>query len=139
MVIDVHKKKDVAVVDIPGAFLTTDMDKGIIMLLLGRLAELKVNTEPSIYQKFFMIENGWTVLYVKLQKVLYQFLRSALLFFEKLVSDLNSIGFIINPLNTCISNMMAYGNKMTVTWQVDDLKILYVDADEMTKVIYWMK
>ena len=126
-------------VDIPGEFLTTDMDKGIIMLLLGRLAELKVNTEPSIYQKFFMIENGWTVLYVKLQKVLYQFLRSALLFFEKLVSDLNSIGFIINPLNTCISNMMAYGNKMTVTWQVDDLKILYVDADEMTKVIYWMK
>ena len=56
-----------------------------------------VKTEPSIYQKSVMIENGRTFLYIKLKKAIYWCLRSALLIYEKLVSYLNSIGFIINP------------------------------------------
>ena len=70
-----------------------------------------VMTEPSIYQNFVMIENGRTVLYVKLQKAIYRCLRSALLFYEKLLSDLKSKGFIINPYDPCVSNTMVNGGK----------------------------
>ena len=35
--------------------------------------------------------------------------------------------------------MMVNGNQMTTAWHVNDLKISHVDADEVIKVIDWMK
>ena len=35
--------------------------------------------------------------------------------------------------------MMSNGKQTTITCHVDDLKILHIDADKVTKVIYWMK
>ena len=46
-----------------------------------------LKNEPRIYRNFVTIENGWMVIYVKLQKALYGCLRSVLLFYEKLVSE----------------------------------------------------
>ena len=94
-----------------------------------------VNTEQSIYQKFVMIENRQMFLYIKLYKAVCRFLRSALLFDEKLVPDLKSRGFIINPYYPCIANIMVNGKHMTMTWHVDDLNMSQVDADEVKKVI----
>ena len=96
-------------------------------------------TKPSICHNFFMIEKGWTVLYVKLQKALYRCLRSALLFHDNLMSDLNSIGFIIKTYDSCVSNMMVNGKQRTIPWHIDYLKILHVGADKVTKIIDWMK
>ena len=64
--INAHKRRDVAVVNIPGTLPAAYMDEDVIMVLQGRLSELMKNTEPSIYQKFITIENGQTFLYVKL-------------------------------------------------------------------------
>jgi hypothetical protein len=50
--IDAFERRDVAIVDVPGAFLTADMDEEVIMCLRGRLAELMVKTAPNIYRKF---------------------------------------------------------------------------------------
>ena len=60
-----HKRKDVDVIDMTEALLTTYMDEDVIMVTQGILAELIVKTKPSIYRKFITIENGQTVLYVK--------------------------------------------------------------------------
>ena len=60
--INMHEIRHVAVVDIPGALLTTYMDEKVIMVLRGRPTELMAKTEPSIYQKIVTIEKGWTVL-----------------------------------------------------------------------------
>ena len=57
---------DVAMVDIPGTFLTTYMDDYFIMVLRGRLSEVMMKIEPRICRKFVRIENGRMVLYVKL-------------------------------------------------------------------------
>ena len=92
-----------------------------------------VNTKQIICQKFVTIENGWTVLYVKFQKALYECLRSALLFYETLVLDLKFRGFIINPYDPCVSNMMINRNQMTITWHAYDLKILHIDTYEVKK------
>jgi hypothetical protein len=89
--IDEHEGRDVAVVDVPKAFLAADMDEYVLITIKGRLAELMVKAAPNIYRKYITLDaNNQPILYVKLQKALYGCLRSALLFYEKLVGDLKS-------------------------------------------------
>ena len=44
--------------------------------------------------------------------VLYGTLKAALLFYKKLVKDLESIGFVINPYDFCVANKMIKGKQM---------------------------
>ena len=55
--IDANERRYLAVVDIPGEFLTADMDKYFIKLLWLILSEIMVKTEPRIHRKFVTIEN----------------------------------------------------------------------------------
>jgi hypothetical protein len=90
-VIDAHKECDVACFDIPGAFLHTDLDEDITVILKGRLAKLMVKVAPNLYRKYIsVVAKGLGILYVKMQKAIYGLLRSALLFYKKLVSNLES-------------------------------------------------
>jgi hypothetical protein len=50
--IEAHDGRDVAVVDVPGAFLSADMDEEVLMTQRGRLEELMVKTAPNIYRKY---------------------------------------------------------------------------------------
>ena len=70
--IDAHEERDVAVVDIPGAFLnTTNNDKTILMCLRGALAEMMVCVDPKLYRKYVTTTpKGTPVLYVRLNKAL---------------------------------------------------------------------
>jgi hypothetical protein len=87
--IDAHEGREVAIVDAPGAYLTADMDEEVFMCLRGRLEELMVNNAPEIYRKYIYVgSDNKPVLYVKLQKALYGCLHSALLFYKKLLKDL---------------------------------------------------
>ncbi len=52
------------------------------------------------------------MLYIQLEKALYGMMKSALLFYQKLVTDLQSIGFILNPYDPCIANKMINGQQM---------------------------
>ena len=97
-VIDTHEGCNVACFDIPGAFLHADSNEDITMVLKGRLAELMVQVVPNLYRKYITVDRkGTAILYVKMQKALYGLLRSALLFYNKLVADLESDGFLLNP------------------------------------------
>ena len=138
-VIDAYERRDVAVADIPGAFLTADMDEVVRMCLRGRLAELMVKAAPNIYSKYVTIEKGVTVLYVTLQKALYGTLKAALLFYKRLVKDLESYGFELNPYDPCVANMTINGSQFTIVWHVDDLKMSHKDQDVVTDVINWLK
>ena len=53
------------------------------------LAELMVKTDPKLYRKYLSDEKGKKVLYLRLRKALYRMMKSALLFYRKLVSELN--------------------------------------------------
>lgn len=89
--------------DIPGAFLHAKTDEEVIMHLKGRLAELMVMVEPSLYRKYVTTSSkGEPMLYVRMHKALYGMLRSALLFYRKLVADLEDNGFVINPYDPCV-------------------------------------
>jgi hypothetical protein len=138
--IDAYEERDVAIVDVPGAFLSADMDEEVIMTIRGRLVELMVKAAPNIYRKYITIDaNNQPILYVKLQKALYGCLRSALLFYEKLVGDLKSEGFELNPYDPCVANKTIKRSQFTLTWHVDDIKMSHKDPKEVTKVIDWLK
>jgi hypothetical protein len=62
------------------------------MKMNGSLAELMVKTDPKIYQKYVTIEKGRQVLYLRLQKALYGMMKSALLFYRKLIKELKGMG-----------------------------------------------
>ena len=70
--IDAAEGRDVAIVDIPNAFVQTKLEDETdmaIMIMRGRLAELLVQVAPEIYSKFVTInKSGQTVLFVKTQK-----------------------------------------------------------------------
>jgi hypothetical protein len=46
-----------------------------------------------------------------MQKAIYGLLRSALLFYKKLVADLEGDGFVINPYDPCVANKTIKGIK----------------------------
>ena len=101
---------NIAMWDIPGAFLHADNPDSVIMQLDGILAEMMVKIAPSIYRKFVTTNaKGKSVLYVQLEKAVYDMMMSALLFYRKLVDDLTSIGFDINPYDPCVANKMIDG------------------------------
>ena len=70
-VIDAMEGREVAVVDIPGAFMQADMDELVHVRLTGKMAELLLEIDPEMYGPYVVKEKGETVLYVELIKALY--------------------------------------------------------------------
>jgi hypothetical protein len=139
-IIDALEKREVACFDIPGAFLHAETDEDVIMMLKGRLAELMVAVDPSLYRKYITVDSkGEAILYVQMHKALYGMLRSALLFYKKFVSDLGEEGYVINPYDPCVANKMINGKQMTVGWHVDDLKASHADTEVITDFGKWLK
>ena len=131
--------RDVAVIDITGAYLSADMDNEVHVVFRGTLAEIMVMSDPALYWPFVSYETGNPVLYVRLQKELYGCLKSALLLYEKLVRDLEAYGFRINTYGQCADNKIIDRKQPKVFWHVDNLKISCVDANEVTKMIQRLK
>jgi Reverse transcriptase (RNA-dependent DNA polymerase)/Zinc knuckle len=134
-VIDAREDRDVAIIDIPGAFMHSDMDEVVHMRLEGSMAQLIVKLDPKLYRKYIQTEGGKLVLYVQLKKALYGTLRAALLFWRQLTTLLQEWGFTINPYDWCVANKTINGKQCTVLWHVDDLKISHVDPNVVTSII----
>ena len=82
---------------------------------------------PSIYGKYVRVENGQELLYLHLQKYLYRTLWSALIFYKKILKDMESQGFELNLYDPCVVNKMVNGKQIMIVYQVDYLNILYVE------------
>ena len=64
--IDAFEKRDVATVDIPGAFLQTKMpkeEKDVHVILDGRMAELLAKIAPETYQEYVSQKRGQAYIY----------------------------------------------------------------------------
>ena len=140
-IIEAKQRRDVAVLDVPNAFLHSDLPENqrVIMTLTGELAEIMVSIAPSIYRPYIITRNGKKMLFVELQKALYGLLQAALLFYEKLSADLQEYGFKINPYDPCVANKDVNGKQMTVVWHVDDLKVSHQDPKQVDKFIEFLR
>ncbi len=125
--IDAKEQRDVATVDVPGAFMQADMDDVVHLKLEGKMVELLVMIDPELYRPYVHVENGKKVMYFDIRKALYGTMKAALLFWKKLSDKLEKWGFTVNPYDCCVMNKIINGNQCTVLWHVDDLKISHVD------------
>ena len=82
--------------------------------------------------------DGHTLIYIKMQKALYGLLRSALLFYNKLVANLESDGSVLNPHYSCVANKVVERKQMTVCWHVDDLEVSHSDPAQVTIFREWL-
>jgi hypothetical protein len=133
-VIDAMEGRDEAIVDIPNAFVQTrlenDEDK----------AELMVKVAPEICTKYVIInKKGETALCVRLLNALYGIMKAALLYYQRFVTDIRTIGFEINPYDPCVANKIVKKKQLTIVWHVDDLKVSHVMTPVVTKLIDWLK
>ena len=111
-----HEGRKVAVIDISGALLYAEKGEHIVMVLKVKLTEMMAVIEPQLYRKYIMTDRkGQSMVYIKIQKALYGILTSALLFYKKLVKDLEQQGFQLNPYEPCVTNKMIVGSQMTIT------------------------
>lgn len=122
-VIDAMEGREVAVFDVPGAFMQADMDELVHVRFTGKMVELLLEIDEDMYAPCVVMERGEKAMYVELLKALYGTLRAARLFWEKLSAKLREWGFTMNPYDSCVANKIVDGTQMTVAWHVDDLKV----------------
>jgi hypothetical protein len=120
---------------VPSAFVNTDVNKDILMVLKGELAGMMEQIALQIYRKKITVDKkGTKILYVKLQKALYGLMRASLLFYRKLQKEFEEYGLVVNPYNPCVANMVIRsGKQLTVVWHVDNLMALCEENFELTK------
>ena len=137
--IDTMEHRDVATIDIPGAFMQSDMEglngETTHMKLEGKTVDILIRIDPSRYETNITTENGKQVIYVKLEKALYGMVQASLLFWQNLMKTLIQWGFEGNPYDWCVANKTVNGKQLTIVWHVDNLKISHIDSKAVTSII----
>jgi hypothetical protein len=94
---------------------------------------------PIHYRKYITVyKKGTAILYAKMQKAMYGLLRSTLLFYRKLVTDLEEDRFVLNPYDLCVSIKFVSGKQMIVCWYVDNLKVSHCDPNQVIIFGDWL-
>ena len=135
-VIDALESREVAVLDIPGAFMQADIDELVHVRFRGEMVSMLLQIDSEMYKEYVMIEKGEQVMYMELLKALYGTLHTAHLFWQKLSKQLIDVwGFTPNKYDNCVVNKTINGHQMTVVGHMDDLKVSHVDVEEVDKFI----
>ena len=131
------ERRDVAHVDIPGAFLQTPASDGTIIKLQGVLVKtlIKVNPDWKVYVTYEG-KNSTPTIYSEAIKALYGTVDAAKLFYDSLSSFLiDDLEFKRNPYDPCVVNKIIEGKQCTIMWHVDDLQISHVNSHVVTTII----
>ena len=95
-----------------------------------------VASDPTMYRTYISYgKRGEALMYVRAQKSIYGCLKSALILYKKLPGDLESHGFEINPYSPCVTNKTVEVKQLTITWDMDYLKILHIDRKVVSSTI----
>ena len=137
--IDAHEGREVAIIDIPNAFVQTEnVGEAVYMKLRGEMALMLVELCPEMHEDYLVYENDKPALYVRVMKALYGMMQSSLLFYKKFVSDLEKEGFKLNPHDPCVANEMVNGEQLTLTWHVDDVKASHEEKKVIDEFVEWI-
>jgi hypothetical protein len=134
-IIDADKHSDVAVVDIPNAFVQTRVENEKYMALIkirGVLVDILTEIAPEA-NKYYVSQdkNGNKQLMVQCQSALYGTRVASLLYYRKFVKSLTDIDFIINPYDTCVANKIIEGKQMNICFYVYDCKLSHLKKTVM--------
>ena len=135
--IDAQENRDVAIVDIPGAFLQTNASSNTIIKLQGAIVKIMLKINPE-WRKYVIYEgkNSTPTIYSEAIKALYGTVDAAKLFYDNLQHVLvKELGFTTNDYDACVVNKEINGDQCTIVWHVDDLKISHKDKNVVTSII----
>jgi hypothetical protein len=144
-VIEAQEGRDVAVVDIPNAFVQTvvsdeDKEHCVIVRIRGPLVDILVSIAPEVYGLYVTTnKKGQQVLIVECLNAVYGTMVAALLYYKKFVKSLTKKGFKLNPYNGCVANKVVDGKQLTICFHVDDCKILHKSTKVVDNVIVWLQ
>ena len=102
--------------NLPQTFLHTNVDPNndtTFMVLRGELAELVEPDNPKLYRKYITVNKNRKILYMRLQRAVYETLQAALLFYQKLVNQLAGVDFKLDPYNPCVCKKVVGKKQMT--------------------------
>ena len=81
LMINAHEERDVAIFDVPGAYLHADIgDKFVLLKVEGEFVDIMCAVNPEFLPDV-RYENGKKVLYIQILKALYGMIKSALLWY----------------------------------------------------------
>ena len=139
LVIDALEERDIAIVDVPGAYLHAELqDETVLLVLRDELVDIMCEVS-SEYKRYVEYRNGKKILYLRVLRALYGCLESALLWYNLYSTTLRKMGFELNPYDSCVANKMIDGHQCTVAFYVDDNKISHRDPKVVTRVINELK
>jgi hypothetical protein len=142
--IDAEEGRDVAAIDIPNAFIQTQVedegDMGIIKIR-GVLVDMLVQIAPEVYKSYITTDKkGTKQLLVQCQNALYGTMVASLLYYHKFTKSLTSVGFKINPYDPCVANKIVDSTQMTICFQhVDDCKLSHHSRRANNNMIDWLR
>ncbi len=123
-VIDAQEDRDIAVVDIPNAFVQTAIDKEdanhcVIVHIRGPLVDILASIAPDVYGPYVsMNESGQKVLIVECLNDVYGMMVAALLYCKKFVKSLTKQGFRLNPYDGGVAKKIVKGKQITICFYV---------------------
>jgi hypothetical protein len=94
------ERRKVVTVDIAGAYVNADIgDEEVLMKLDRLMTTILCEIDPKYIQ--FLNDDGTMI--VQLKKALYGCIQSAMQWYKNIRSTLEHHGFVINPIDPCIS------------------------------------
>jgi hypothetical protein len=141
--INALKDQDIAVIDIPNAFVQTAIKDGehrVIVCIRGPLVDILVSIALDVYGPYMSTNKaGQKVLLVQCLNDVYGTMVAALLYYKKLVKSLMKQGYKINPYNGCMANKVVKGKQVTICFHIDDCTISRESSAVIDDTIAWLQ
>ena len=136
LLINSFEGRDIAVFDVPGAYLHADIpeSKFVILKIEDDFVDIMCDVNPE-YLDDVRYEGKKKVLYVKILKALYGMIESALLWHSLYTEVLEKEGFELNPYDRCVANKTINGKQCTLAWYVDDNILSHNDPKVVDQVL----
>jgi len=129
-IIDAHERRDVAVIDIPNAFIQMQVvnpKDRVIIRLRGVVVDWLVKAAPEVYGPFVTTDKkGMKVLLVECLNAIYGTMIAGLLYYRKFSDSLTEQGYMASK-------------QSTICFHVDDCKISHVSAKVDDITIEWLR
>ena len=69
---------------------------------------------------------------------IYDIMKAALLFYQKFLGDLMTIGFELNLYDPCVANKTINRKQLALVWHVDYIKASHVEAEVVSCMAKWL-
>ena len=142
-IIDSHEGRDVAVIDIPNAFIQTRVDNPkdrVIIRMRGVVVDWLVKAAPEVYAPFVTTDKkGMKVLLVECWNAIYGTMIAGLLYYRKFSESLTEQGYVANAYDPCVWNKVIEGKLSTICFHVDDCKISHKSVKVNDNTIKWLR